>query len=99
MMEANNPFTKDLVFEGPTNQTYSRSCSEPNNLPFDTFDANKRSPGTQGKKARNNQPNLVTKPIYLAFSNFFKPNSFLLPQANGLACVDFEWTHPIDGLF
>ncbi len=24
---------------------------------------------------------------------------FLLPQANGCACVDFECTHPIDGLF
>jgi len=24
---------------------------------------------------------------------------FLLPQANGLACVDFGCTHPIDGLF
>jgi hypothetical protein len=24
---------------------------------------------------------------------------FLLPQANGRACVDFECTHPIDGLF
>jgi hypothetical protein len=24
---------------------------------------------------------------------------FLLPQANGHACVDFGCTHPIDGLF
>jgi hypothetical protein len=24
---------------------------------------------------------------------------FLLPQANGCACVDFGCTHPIDGLF
>jgi hypothetical protein len=25
--------------------------------------------------------------------------SFLLPQANGCACVDFGCTHPIDRLF
>jgi hypothetical protein len=99
MMEANNPFTKDLVFEGTTNQTYSQTCSEPNKLPFDTLDASKRSQGTQGKEARYNQPNLVTKPIYLAYLNFFEPNSLLLLQANGLACVDFECTQPIDGLF
>ncbi len=24
---------------------------------------------------------------------------FILPQANGRACIDFECTHPIDGLF
>jgi hypothetical protein len=34
------------------------------------------------------------------YTNFFsKKFQLLLPQANGLGCVDFGCTHPIDGLF
>jgi hypothetical protein len=39
--------------------------------------------------------------LYAYLFKFTKncPFQFLLPQANGFACVDFGCTHPIDGLF
>jgi hypothetical protein len=55
------------------------------------------SPGQNGGKPILR--NRISMQPMRSFGHGVKRPPFLLPQANGHACVDFGCTHPIDGLF